>query len=807
MKTELPSASEAHSVFDQSGQKVNLQVNIAGDYVVGHTPGTLSPIVSTAPSPLATFIGRKDELETICNYLVLDKPNKRIVLYGMGGVGKTAIALEVAKRLKAEFPGGIFWGALHDHAGNPRQILYTWGRACTDDLLAEFDLNSLAAYVRNLLSARLINYGAMLVVCDHLQKDWIAGYQIIANAVPADVPIIVTIQEREIAESIGSEIIGVDSFEQDEALQLFSTHVGRTAVETESEPTRNLLASIGHHPLAVEIAGRRLKFQLQKPGHSIAKFHHALLNNTFKELVLPGTPSLATIFSSTYKLLSTSTQTIFHCLGVFVAGPVTIEGTAAIATVDQTTAEAALDLLVAAGLLEWSQNPGEYTIHPLLRRYTKLLLEHSTNAETRRKSHLHYCLDFIRRNTQFAASSHDRLENMLPDLISAIGFAQSNQLHKEIVAFADLLYTTSSFLEIRSYVHEAEQLLKGAIASCQALKDRNREARHLSNLGNVYLDTGRLEQAFESYHKALLYAHDGGDQQLEIDILISLGREHRALEKLDEAHDYFQKALTIANRINDRRSQDIIFGNLGNIHLSLSHFDKAIEYYDRSREIAREVADHRSEGVTLGNLARLYQMKGKLDIAVKYYAQASSISKQVGDRRSMGAWLGGLGDIHSELKQWEQAHHYYSEALTLARQTVDIRREGILIGNLGIVYEKQANTKQAIQCYRSALEIAQKIDDGTSERVWLNNLGAIHCQLGNPEQALGYLTQALELASSQDDKQAISDQLIRLGLAYKATGQHEKAREQLTKAQSALPTVENLYDNLIRAWLADETFS
>lgn len=805
------------SPFNQSCQRVASQTNIAGDYiasdkvigdkvignkiVINVDQARLPPAQPTPPPPLANFVGRTVELETISQSLTVDASTKSIVLYGMSGVGKTAIALEIANRGKANFPGGIFWGAFHDHAGNPRPLLHTWYRACTGELPTEIALPSLAEHMRNLFAARISTSGAILVVCDHVRRDWFDALQLIATLLTDGASLLVTMQEKELAYTCAGQAIGIAPFEAQEAIELLSIHIGQEAINKEQEATSQLLATIGYHPLATNIAGKRLKLQLQKPGSTIAKFCDNLLQNPFKELVLPGLPTLDSLLSSTFDSLPHYLQDVFCCIGVFLTSPVTVAGIAAIANLDHAAAEAALDKLVSAALIDWTKEPLKYAIHPLLSRYAQARLEMQSNVAMRRENHTKFCLDFVRENAKLDANCHQRLAYMLPDTLAVFDFLQARQCHEQIVELADLLYTQSLFLDVRSYSEEAELLLIAAVASCHILQDQLREGRHLSNLGNVYFDMGNLEQAFSHYKKAQQCAIAVGDRQLELDVLIGLGRGYQVVGDLNAALACFQNALLSANDLKARRSQAVLLGNLGNTYQALAQIDNAIECYHQSQAITQEIGDRRNEGVTFGNLASLYRQTNQIDKAIDYYKQALTIANAVGDNRQKGAWLGHLGDAYADLGQWQQAIAYYEQALSLARSSVDIRREGIWLGNLGTVYEEQENFEQALKCYHSALDIAQRIGDQSSAQVWLNNLSSIYCQIGEAKQAIAFSRQALDLVSKQEDEQAIVGQLISLGLVYQSAGQQDKGAIYLTKAQSILLKSKESYNNVLRIWL------
>ena len=108
---------------------------------------------AVAPAPPAHFQGREAELADLARALThSDTPQAITALQGMGGIGKTALAQQLAATLDGQLPGGIFWADLPANEGDPMPLLAAWARLCGADVSALPEAAARAGAVRGLLA-------------------------------------------------------------------------------------------------------------------------------------------------------------------------------------------------------------------------------------------------------------------------------------------------------------------------------------------------------------------------------------------------------------------------------------------------------------------------------------------------------------------------------------------------------------------------------------------------------------------------------------------------------------------------------
>ena len=131
----------------------------------------MEPSAATAPAPPPDFVNREEQLTQFTATLHAGKSAAITALQGMGGIGKTALAQQLANGLKPDFPGGIFWGDLALHSGSAKTELRVWGAFCDADFGQEPDPAVLSEWLRGLLSMQRDKQGALLAVLDDVRSE------------------------------------------------------------------------------------------------------------------------------------------------------------------------------------------------------------------------------------------------------------------------------------------------------------------------------------------------------------------------------------------------------------------------------------------------------------------------------------------------------------------------------------------------------------------------------------------------------------------------------------------------------------
>jgi len=341
---------------------------VAGDYY--HVSSVSVPAV--APAPPARFVGRQTDLDALREALMAGNVPQAIT--GMGGIGKTALAQQLALRMADDFPGGVFWADLPANEGRPMPILEAWACLCGQNInTLPTDLHACATAVRGFLAKHANEQGRLLIVIDDVREKWIDGARALNESRPPYVPLLLTTRDSVSATNLGASVYPLDVLSLADAVTLLSQLAG-DVVEREQEYARKLATLVGCLPLALELAGKLAALRARRPGWRLAALCERVEGGRADENLRVGEqPGLAATFSVSYKALNADQRRLFRALGAFAPVPMAAEGVTIALGGDLKTAKATedgLDNLVDLSLVRWWKGTGVastyYTMHPLM---------------------------------------------------------------------------------------------------------------------------------------------------------------------------------------------------------------------------------------------------------------------------------------------------------------------------------------------------------------------------------------------------------------------------------------------------------
>ncbi len=335
------------------------------------------------PLPPQGIIGRNNILKKLTGLLAFDDEQARdvspVALRGMGGIGKTTLAIALARLEKAHhlFPDGILWTALGP-TPTVRLHLDSWGRALGVDLLPERDEDA----CRDRLRAVLYHRRVLLIVDDvwdaaHGNYFQIAGPQCRTVFTTREVPIAHDMATRE-------RTLRVDVLKPEAALKLLR-RLAPEAVDTDKKLALRLCERLEFLPLGLALAGRLLANETDIPSR-MQRLVGELIDrreNRLKLLQSEGRlgldeeqpASIQAILGMSVERLGEADQDRFAMLAVFGGEPLTWEINAA-AHVWECSVEQAEDTvsrLIQRGLVE--RRDDRYWMHALLADYAEEMME------------------------------------------------------------------------------------------------------------------------------------------------------------------------------------------------------------------------------------------------------------------------------------------------------------------------------------------------------------------------------------------------------------------------------------------------
>ncbi|TGO56023.1 hypothetical protein BCON_0083g00150 [Botryotinia convoluta] len=316
------------------------------------------------------------------------------------------------------------------------------------------------------------------------------------------------------------------------------------------------------------------------------------------------------------------------------------------------------------------------------------------------------------------------------------------------------------------------------------------------NLGNLYRDQDKLAEAEKMYCRALEGCEKalGPNHTSTLDTVHSLGILYSDQGKLVEAEVMYRRALEGYEKAlgPDHTSTLTTVHNLGSLYSDQGKLAEAEVMYRRALEGSEKALGlyHTSTLDTVNNLGALYSDQGKLaEAEVMYLRALEGREKELGpDHTSTLDTVNNLGNLYKDQGKLVEAEAMYRRALEGKEKALgsDHTSTLLIVNNLGNLYKNQGKLAEAEVMYLRALEGTEKTlgSDHTSTLVTVNNLGLLYSDQGKlAEGEVMYLRalEGLEKALRSDHTSTLST-VYNLGNLYSDQGKLVEAEKMYRRA-------------------------
>jgi len=689
------------------GNASDVIINTGDQYFVFSDAATvLTAIAPTrlheVPPPPADFTGREDELNELLASIEVGGVTIS-GLQGMGGIGKTALALKLVELLKPRYPDAQFFLDLKGASTQPLTVAEAMAHVVRAYHPAA-KLPDNESELRGLYLSVLDGQRALLLM------DNAANTEQVEPLIPP-VGCLLLVTSRQHFTIPGLAAKNLDILSTRDARDLLLTIAPR--IETLADEIATLC---GHLPLALRLAATAL---VNYRNLSAADYVRSLRDRQKRLELIDASLSLS------YELLSEEMRERWRWLAVF---PETFAGDAAAALweVEVDQAKYVLGELTGTSLVEWNETSDRYRLHDLARLFADAKLGTEERAVGQKRFATHY------RDVMAAAKElyKEGGESLLRGLaLFDLEWSNIQAGHAWVVAQVDeadtdvaqlgMTYPDAGVyvLGLRQHSREWIRWLEIALAAARRLQHREGEGVMLGNLGTAYAKLGETRRAIQFFEQRLTIARETGDRGGEGAVLSNLAISYKNLGETHRAIQFLEQALLILRETGDRRSEGAVLGNLGNAYRNLGEIDRAIQFFEQALGIDREIGDRQGEGTDLANLGSAYVVLRETRRAIQFYEQALQILREIGDRQGEGAALGNLGLAYAELGETRRAIEFYEQDLNIARETGDLRGEGTTLLNICLALDHLGERAQAIQHAEQALAIYEQVEHPDKARV------------------------------------------------------------------------------------------
>jgi DNA-binding SARP family transcriptional activator/tetratricopeptide (TPR) repeat protein len=699
------------------------------DAATGDTrgPEVQPPARLTAPSQLPAdvraFTGRTSELATLDKLLAPpggDEPPLTVVLLsGTAGVGKSALAVRWAHRIREAFPDGQLYVNLRGYdAEQPVAV---------GDALAGFlsalgvsgaeippGVDERAGRYRSELTGR-----RMLVLLDNA-----SSVEQVRPLLPGTGSCLVLITSRDSLPGMvaihGAERINLDLLPLADAVVLLRRLIG-DRVDREPSVAEDLAAACARLPLALRIAA---ELAAARTDVSLAELVGELGDHRTRLDLLDAGDARAevrAVFSWSYQNLPAGAARVFRRLGLHPGESLDVEAVAALTGTAVGEARRLIGVLVRASLVHAGRG-GRYTRHDLLRAYAaELAAAHDPTPD--REAALTRLFDHYLAGSVAAMNAlypegtaaagdpdaaRDWLEAERPNLAAVCAYGATHGWYRHAI---DLAATLFRYLDAGGPVAEAVAVTTSAVSAARALGDQRAQARALSDLGRLHRRQGRLVQAADTYRQALALHADLGEPAAEAVVLRNLGSVHWRLGDFRQAADHYRRAWSLYRRLGDDAGQADASVRLGLVDARLGDEAQAITRLRSALELFTRLGDRYSEAYVISLLARVSRLPADLDRAAPYLEQSLAKVRQAVDRTAEAYALTDLAAVYAGGGRLTEAAEDLRHALVLLRRIGDRASEAEALNDLGQVLRAAGDAAVSRAHHEQALVLAREIGD------------------------------------------------------------------------------------------------
>src|SRR2546423_474066 len=652
-------------------------------------------------------IGREASLQAVRKQLTEGRRTsigQAAAFQGLGGLGKTQLAVEYAYRFKDTYPNGVIW--LNADQDIDAQLTELAERARWIAPASEHK------YKLDIARHRLRTYSDCLIIFDNLENP-----QAIADYLPepqANPHILVTSR----IDQPDFNPVPLDPLDEVLSFELLLQEAGRELVGDEEEKAAHEIAiALDGLPLALELAGAFLR---NRPV-SWQKYRD-LLRHNLKAAFLPGKLSTFTKHETDlYSTLKISDEIfkeepklkeILDLLTWSGTAPMGQDLMCALLNIeDPIELTSALGLGTALHLLQQTPGAESYSIHRLVGK--------------------------VRREEIPLQARQDWVD----DICQRIG----DWFEERREEFSELLRFEAEIDHLQAWQGNARQYAPRHSSRLIWLQ------AYPSYHHGHYQETKKwVEKALELFEKE----HES-DIKLKAHLFNDLGFCYGAMGDYKRNLEYAEKALEIRQELLGERHPDTAssFNNIGNAYGHLGDYKRNLEYAEKALEIRQELFGerHPDTASSLDSVGNAYGYLGDYKRDLEYSEKALEIRRELfGEKHPDTATsFNNIGNAYGQLGDYKRDLEYSKKALEINRELFGEKHPDTAtsFNNVGEAYRLLGDPKRALEYSKKALKINRELlgerhpDTATS----FNNVGNAYGRLGDNKRNLEYVEKALKL--------------------------------------------------------------
>ena len=750
---------------------------------------------SLLPHDIGSFTGRQDELRRLVAGARIAAGTATeagvsciFVIEGMGGIGKTTLAIRAAHIVAADFPDGRLFLDLQGYT--PELPALTSHQALRSVLRALGVPNELIpsgriereAFYRNTIAGK-----RLLIICDNA-----SSAAQVRPLIPGTGGSIVVVTSRSSLRSLDdAKVLTLHTPPEEEAIALFRAVAGDQhgddqhgdGQEGDGQPEDGMTEIVrlcGCLPLAVRIIAARLS---RRPALRLTdvlaelRHEHDLLANLQDE-----ERSVTAVFHSSLRSLpDPAERQLFQRLSLIPGPDFDTFAAASLTGSGYRETRQLLESLLDHNLL-MQQIPGRYRFHDLVRVYART--SQVPGAAQAVGNLLNYYLytarladlaferglprpdppvtrPVIRRPAavpELATSARAQawLAAELTSLSAAAHLAARRSRPDVTIGLSAAL---SDYLRAHGPWPRALSLHVAALKAATQARDAHGQAAAMRAIGGIQSRTGEIRESKTMLGQAVDIYRRLGDSRGQGRALVEFGIAQRVSGDA-ECLDTFTRALAIYKNLGDRHGQAAALNELGSVRWQIGPVTTAEDHLLEALAIYRELGNRHGQAAALLYLGNVQLVMGQLSAAEESLTEASAIGRELGQPVLVANSQLYLGDVQRAAGLLDDAEKSLSSALKTYTELSHRQGVATALAYLGKTLLLSGSHAQAGDSLSRALALFEELGDRSGKAETLNSYAAVAAASGEPDVARERYAEALgfaeEVSSGRDKADALA---------------------------------------------------
>ncbi|WP_394614460.1 BTAD domain-containing putative transcriptional regulator [Lentzea sp. JNUCC 0626] len=774
----------------------------SGAPVVAAKPERVVP--SQLPADIPDFVGRDEAVSLIVALLRTAQGVPVVTLAGPPGVGKTALAVHAAHRMRADFADGQLYVNLRGYAPGPPlsavDVLPRFLRALgTEPDQVPLDQDEQEAMFRSTLTGQRV-----LLLLDNA-----SSAEQIRPLLPGSPGCAVLVTSRDtlrgLAVSHAASNVRLDVLDWHETKSLLAGILGADEVASQEDAALELASLCAHLPLALRIAAANL---VSRPELSIADYVEELrAGNRLAALAVEGDERVAVhaAFDLSYTALKPELAQMFRLLSLVPGTDFTPEMAAALSGLTTQDARRRLDRLATANLIS-NHAPSRYQFHDLLRDYAAERLAFEEGRADSRLA-LRRLVDWAVRSVDNATAAMKStlfrfprpapLDGVVPrpfststealtwldveraNLVALVAHAVERDPENAPWQLADAL---RGYFYTQGLTAEWRETAKAGLVGARAPRDELGQLSMLSSLGTLYWVTGQHRNALGYYQQAIALQENIVLPEAEAAVLSNAGSVLIDLGELEHAADHLERALVIARQMGALQVLANALFNLGGVYMQLGHLARAAATFEEALEVGTRIDSWITQANSMRALGEVYAYRGEPELGASYFVRASDLYERAAARNFGHTQHEGMAITLIMRGRFEEAAVEAAAAMRIAQDLENVKSVCDAKNLLGRALEGAGRYSEAASEHSAALAIAVETSYSWGVCSARRGLASSYRAVGRYDDAMEMASSALVEAGRSQFRQAEMEVLLVLGRTHLDTSDFAGALECALRA-------------------------